>query len=119
VAGPKRIAAMPDVPTLKESGVDGVDVTQWYALFAPAGTPQPVVDKINKALNEVLSDPQIIERIEQDGAVVQRGTPGQLRTLVQSELAKWKSVVQQARLAENSAFADQGYEIDTGHDIPI
>jgi len=98
VAGPKRVASLPEVPTLKEAGVDGVDVTQWYAFFAPAKTPKPVIDQINKALNQVLNDKEIIKRIEDHGADVETSTPEQLRTLVQSELAKWKRVVQQAKL---------------------
>src|SRR6185503_18625850 len=64
VAQPKRSKAMPDVPTLKEAGVDGVDVTQWYAIFAPAKTPKPIVDKINKALNVVLADKDVVKRME-------------------------------------------------------
>lgn len=119
VAGPRRIAALPEVPTLKEVGVDGVDVAQWYALFAPAGTPKAVVDQINRALNDVLSDPQIIERIEQQGALVQGGTPEQLRVLVRSELEKWSSVVRQARLTAQSAFVEQHHELDAGHDISV
>jgi 2-methylaconitate cis-trans-isomerase PrpF/tripartite-type tricarboxylate transporter receptor subunit TctC len=98
VAGPKRVPSLPDVPTLKEAGVDGVDVTQWYGIFAPAKTPKPIVDKINKALNEVLADKEIVKRIEDHGADVETSTPEQLGTLVKNELVKWKGVVQQAKL---------------------
>jgi hypothetical protein len=98
VAGPKRSALLPDVPTLKEAGVDGVDVQQWYAFFARAKTPKPIVEKLNKALNEVLADKEIIKRIEDHGADVESGTPEQLGALVKSELAKWKGVVQKAKL---------------------
>jgi tripartite-type tricarboxylate transporter receptor subunit TctC len=102
VAGPGRSAALPGVPTLAEAGVGGVDVTQWYGLFAPARTPRTLIDTLSKALLAVLADPQIILRMEQDGAEVQASTPAALRELVQSELAKWKNVVQQARLVESS-----------------
>jgi tripartite-type tricarboxylate transporter receptor subunit TctC len=98
VAQPTRSKAMPDVPTLKEAGVDGVDVTQWYAIFAPAKTPKPIIDKLNKALNEVLADKEIIKRVEDHGADVQGSTPEALGALVKSELAKWKGVVQAAKL---------------------
>jgi 2-methylaconitate cis-trans-isomerase PrpF/tripartite-type tricarboxylate transporter receptor subunit TctC len=98
VAGPKRSALLPDVPTLKEAGVDGVEVQQWYALFAPAKTPRPVIDKLNKALNQVLTDKDTEKRIEDHGADVEHGSPEQLAALVKSELAKWKAVVQKARL---------------------
>jgi tripartite-type tricarboxylate transporter receptor subunit TctC len=98
IAGPKRSPLLPDVPTLKEAGVDGVDVQQWYAFFAPAKTPKPIVEKLNKALNQVLADPEIIKRIEDHGADVESGTPEQLGALVKSELVKWKGVVQRAKL---------------------
>ncbi|MEO8804517.1 MAG: 4-oxalomesaconate tautomerase [Burkholderiaceae bacterium] len=98
VAGPKRAAELPNVPTLKEAGVDGVDVTQWYAIFAPAKTPKAIVEKLNKALNEVLSDKEIVKRMEDHGADVETSTPEQLGALVKSELVKWKRVVQAAKL---------------------
>ncbi|MBS0434521.1 MAG: 4-oxalomesaconate tautomerase [Proteobacteria bacterium] len=98
VAGPKRSALLPDVPTMKEAGVEGVEVEQWYGLFAPAKTPKAIVDQINKALNQVLADKDIARRIEEHGAGVQGGTPAQLGALVKSELTKWKSVVQRAKL---------------------
>lgn len=99
VAGPKRSAALPDVPTLKEAGVDGVDVTQWYGFFAPAKTPRPVIEQLNKALNQVLADKEIIKRIEDHGADVETSTPEQFGTLVKAELVKWKKVVQAAKLS--------------------
>jgi hypothetical protein len=98
VAGPKRSALLPDVPTMKEAGVEGVEVEQWYGLFAPAKTPKAIVDQINKALNQVLADKDIEKRIEDHGADVQSSTPAELGALVKSELAKWKSVVQRAKL---------------------
>jgi tripartite-type tricarboxylate transporter receptor subunit TctC len=98
VAGPKRSALMPEVPTVKEAGVDGVDVQQWYGFFAPAKTPKPIIDQINKALNQVLSDPEIIKRIEDHGADVETSTPEKFGELVKTELVKWKGVVQRAKL---------------------
>ena len=98
VAGPKRSALLPDVPTLKEAGVGGVEVQQWYAIFAPAKTPKAVVAQLNKALNQVLGDKEVIKRIEDHGADVESSTPDELGTLVKSELVKWKGVVQKAKL---------------------
>jgi len=98
VAGPKRSALLPDVPTLKEAGVDGVEVQQWYGFFAPAKTPKAIVDQLNKALNQVLADTEIVKRMEEHGADVETSTPEQLGSLVKSELAKWKGVVQRAKL---------------------
>jgi 2-methylaconitate cis-trans-isomerase PrpF/tripartite-type tricarboxylate transporter receptor subunit TctC len=98
VAGPKRAAELPDLPTLKEQGVEGVDVTQWYAIFAPAKTPRAVVEKLNEAINEVLRDKDTVKRIEEHGAAVETGSPEQLATLLKGELVKWKRVVQAAKL---------------------
>lgn len=98
IAGPKRSPLMPDVPTLKEAGVDGVDVQQWYGLFAPAKTPKPIVEQLNKALNQVLNDKDIIKRIEDHGADVETSTPEAFGKLVKDELARWKGVVQKAKL---------------------
>ena len=98
IAGNKRSAVLPDVPTLKEMGVDGVEVDQWYAIFAPAKTPKDVVVKLNQALNKVLNDPEIIKRIEGHGADVETSTPEQLGEMVRKDLVKWRQVVQRAKL---------------------
>jgi tripartite-type tricarboxylate transporter receptor subunit TctC len=98
VAGTKRSALLPDVPTLQEQGVPNVDVSQWYAIFAPAKTPKPVVDQLNKALNAVLSDPAVVKKLEDHGADVETSTPEQLRTFVQQEQVKWKKVVELGKL---------------------
>jgi 2-methylaconitate cis-trans-isomerase PrpF/tripartite-type tricarboxylate transporter receptor subunit TctC len=98
VAGPKRSTLLPDVPTLKEAGVDGVDVQQWYGLFAPAKTPKPIIDQLNKALNQVLADKETIKRMEDHGADVETSTPEELGALVKAEIEKWKGVVNKAKL---------------------
>jgi hypothetical protein len=101
VAGPERVPNLPDVPTLEEAGVKGVDVTQWYGLFAPAGTPAAIVAGLSAALNAVLLEPAVVQRIEDHGATVRATSPDDLRSLVADELAKWRGVVRQARLSPN------------------
>jgi tripartite-type tricarboxylate transporter receptor subunit TctC len=98
IAGNKRSAILPDVPTLKEQGIDGVEVDQWYAIFAPAKTPKDVITKLNQALNKVLNDKEIIQRIEGHGADVDTSTPEQLGEMVRKDLVKWRQVVQRAKL---------------------
>lgn len=98
LAGPKRSSLMPDVPTLEEAGIKGVEITQWYALFAPGKTPKAVVDQLNKALNTALADKDVVRRIEEQGAVVDSSTPEALALTVRQELAKWRGVVQKAQL---------------------
>jgi len=104
VAGPKRVASLPDVPTLHEAGVEGVDVTQWYAIFAPCGTPTAVVERINGVLNEVLADQDVIRRMNDHGAHVQSSTPEELGALVRTELARWTRVVDKAKLTPDRSW---------------
>ncbi|MBK6007165.1 4-oxalomesaconate tautomerase [Ramlibacter ginsenosidimutans] len=99
VTGPKRLTGLPGVPTLAEVGVTGVDVAQWYGLFAPAGTSEEVVCKLNRLLNEVLADPEVVERFQSHGAQVEPGTPDALLSRVETEVARWSKVVKQAGLA--------------------
>ncbi|MGJ3699427.1 Bug family tripartite tricarboxylate transporter substrate binding protein [Variovorax sp. AFSI2.2] len=99
VAGTKRSPQMPDVPTLKEQGVDNVDVSQWYGFFAPAKTPKPVIEQLNKVLNAALADKSVVKKLEDHGAEVEVMTSEQMRTFVQQEQVKWKKVVQAAKLS--------------------
>lgn len=98
VAGADRLPALPDLPTLLEAGVPGVRLTQWYALFAPAKTPAAVVRQLNASLNSVLQDPEIVARMEADGARVRTSSPGELHDLLMAESEKWQAVVLQAGL---------------------
>jgi tripartite-type tricarboxylate transporter receptor subunit TctC len=98
IAGEKRSRVMPDMPTLAEQGVANVNMSQWYAMFAPAKTPKAVIDRLNKEMNAVLNDPANEKRIEDQGAEVDTGTPEQLKTFVQKEVGHWKSVVTAAKI---------------------
>ena len=98
IAGDKRSAVLPDVPTLAEQGIANVSMSQWYAMFAPAKTPKAVVERLNKELNAVLADPAVQKRIADQGAEVETSTPEQLKTLVQREVARWKGVVAAAKI---------------------
>ena len=102
VAGPARLPSLPNMPTLTEAGVANVELTQWYALFAPAKTPLAVVKQLNHALNTVLQDPEIIARIGADGAQVQTSTPDELHSLLRAEKQKWQQVVRQVGLRVES-----------------
>jgi tripartite-type tricarboxylate transporter receptor subunit TctC len=106
VAGPQRLPAWPDLPTLHEAGVPGVELTQWYALFAPAATPPAVVNKLNQVLNTVLCDPEVVARMQADGAQVQTSTPRQLHTLLETERTRWQAVVKQAGLHAQAATVE-------------
>ncbi len=98
IAGEKRAAVLPNVPTLKEQGIPNMSVTQWYALFAPAKTPQPIIARLNKELNLILNDKATEKKIEDQGAEVETGTPEQLKNLVKSEVVRWKKLVDSAKI---------------------
>jgi len=93
VAGPKRLEALPEVPTLAEQGVPGLDVEQWYGLFAPSGTPHSIVHRLNGALNQVLGDPEVVECFEGHGAQAEPGLPAALAQRVRRDLERWRKVV--------------------------
>lgn len=90
VAGARRAKVLPDMPTLAELGVQGVDVAQWYAVFAPANANPEVVAKLNTALNGALNDPAVARKIDEQGAEVRTSTPGELAAFVRDEAVKWK-----------------------------
>ena len=98
IAGDKRSSVLPDVPTLAEQGIANVNMSQWYAMFAPAKTPKAVLDRLNRELNNVLAEKLVQKKIEDQGAEVEPGTPEQLKTLVQKEVLRWKGVVAAAKI---------------------
>ena len=98
IAGEKRSALLPDVPTLAEQGIANVNMSQWYAMFAPAKTPKAVIDRLNREMNSVLADKAVQKKIGDQGAEVETSTPEQLKTLVQKEVAHWKGVVTAAKI---------------------
>ena len=98
IAGNKRSSILPNVPTLAEQGIPNMSVTQWYALFAPAKTPKPIIDRLNKEVNDVLNNKATEKKFEDQGAEVETGTPEELKALVQKEVARWKKVVTTAKI---------------------
>src|SRR3546814_17454459 len=76
VGGPKRLAQLPNVPTLEESGLTGVNVDMWYGVMAAKGTPPEIVDRMNKAVNKALKDPSTTTAFESPGLVKIGRAPG-------------------------------------------
>jgi tripartite-type tricarboxylate transporter receptor subunit TctC len=90
----KRLPAMPDLPTLQEQGLEGYECYTWNALLAPAGTPKPIVDKLNRAINEALADPAVFSALEKTGIDPTPGsTPETTAAFVKAELAKWAPII--------------------------
>jgi tripartite-type tricarboxylate transporter receptor subunit TctC len=96
ISAGKRSPAAPDVPTVAEvTGNRDYDFTLWAGFFAPRGTPQPVIDRLNKEINKVVEDPEVKARLEAAGAVVTPMTVAQFKDFVQNESAKYLRVIKQ------------------------
>ena len=97
-SGPRRSPELPDVPTAAEAGVPGFDVTSWNALYAPAGTPSDVIDTLNKALQQVLADPDIKKRALELGVDAKGSTPAELDARMRADIDKWGKVIASAKI---------------------
>jgi tripartite-type tricarboxylate transporter receptor subunit TctC len=95
VTGAQRIAALPDVQTVSESGVKGYEVINWHALIGPKGLPQPIVERLNSELNKAVKSKDMEERLAADGVSSAGGPPEQLTALIKRDIERWTKVVQQ------------------------
>lgn len=95
----ERSEVLPDVPTLDELGYKGFDVSSWFALMVPAGTPEAIINKINASANAALQTPAMRERLTSIGAYSAGGTPGQLDEFVKDETARWKKVIDESDIS--------------------
>ena len=92
----KRSPELPSVPTIAEAGVPGYEATSWFGMFAPAGTPAPVLAKLNAAIVKVLAQPDVKKKINEQGAEVYSETPEQFAAFIQAESVKWGKVVKES-----------------------
>lgn len=97
--GTHRPAALPELPTMTEAGVKNFEFSGWIGIFAPAGTPEEVINTLNTAFNKAMSDPQMQERLQQQGDEVAGGTAAQFKQFVAESDAKWKAVATQANVS--------------------
>jgi len=91
--GAKRSTALPDVPTFAELGLKGVEAEGWFAFFAPAATPKPIVDQLNRSLNQALRAPDVSERLTKLGMDPAPTTPEEAARILAADYAKWGPVV--------------------------
>jgi tripartite-type tricarboxylate transporter receptor subunit TctC len=99
VAYKERVSVAPDIPTLPEQGIKGVDIDFWLGMLAPAGTPGETVNRYNTVLNDILRSPQIVEKLTAQGFVGVGGTSSDFGELIARDLAKWRKVVKEAGIA--------------------
>lgn len=95
----KRSEAFPDVPTLKESGYPQFNVSSWFGLVAPKGTPKPIIDKINATVEKILAKPEVIKQLESLGAVAEKNTPEQFSKFVNDETKTWGDVIRKGNIS--------------------
>jgi len=99
ITSAQRVSSLPDVPTLQEQGLKGADVGIWHGLYAPKGTPKPVLDKLVSSMQEALRDPTVRQRFTDLGAVTygpERQTPAALEAHLKAEIAKWAPLIKKA-----------------------
>jgi tripartite-type tricarboxylate transporter receptor subunit TctC len=98
VTGQKRSPALPEVPTLLEAGVKGLEADSWYGLFAPAGTPRDIVMRLNREMIEVLKAPDVVERLRSAGNEPAGGAPEQLNAIYRADIARFAKVIADAKI---------------------
>ena len=91
--GRKHVSSLPDVPTMMEAGVKDYDVALWIAYVAPVGTPDAIVAKLNRAMGEILREPDIVANLQKQGFEPDPGSPGAVTDHIRSETAKWRDLV--------------------------
>jgi tripartite-type tricarboxylate transporter receptor subunit TctC len=99
VASDKRVAALPELPTLGESGYPGFEAWAWQGFVAPAGTPRAVVMKLNAEFARVMADPAIRQRLSESGFEPRTSTPEEFGAYLKSEIAKWAQVIRDSRIS--------------------
>jgi tripartite-type tricarboxylate transporter receptor subunit TctC len=97
----ERNRRLPDIPTFAELGYGAMDIALWYGIVAPAGTPQPVVQRLNAELVKILDAPDVRKSFADQGADVQGGTPEEFAQFMRAESGRWRTVVQQAGIKQD------------------
>lgn len=96
VGSKQRLALLPAVPTVDESGVKGYDMSTWYGLVAPAGTPRAIIDKLNASVRDAVKSPEVAKEFSTQGAIPLTDTPAEFSRYIQSETKRWAVVVKKS-----------------------
>lgn len=97
----KRSPAIPEIPTIAESGVPGFEANQWYGVVTSGKVPLPIVNKLSAMLKDAVNSPEVVERLSADGSTPMTSTPAQFRAHIGSEITKWRKLVKDAGLQMN------------------
>ena len=98
VSGLKRSPLAPDLPTIDESGLKGYELTAWFAAYAPAKTPKPIIDRLNAAFREALADKEVSSKLLAAGIEPETSTPDELRQFQAAETQKWEKIARDAKI---------------------
>lgn len=101
ITGPRRSAAIAEVPTFAESGLPGYDASSWNGIVVPVGTPKFIVDKLNVEIVRIMHMPAVVDRLAPDGTLAIGGTPEEFAAFIKSEQVKWSKVVREANITIN------------------
>lgn len=101
VSSAKRSQAAPELPTIAESGVPGYDFSTWYGLLVPAGTPKPVVARLNGAVQKALSSSDLREKLAQQGVETEPSTPEKFGAIISADISKWRKIIRDANIKAN------------------
>jgi tripartite-type tricarboxylate transporter receptor subunit TctC len=94
-----RHKTLPEVPTMSELGFKGMETGSWFGLFAPRGTPQPVIDKLNATINEILREPETLNSLEQQGAMPKGGSPKDFGDMIKRDSDGWRPVIERNKIS--------------------
>jgi len=98
VTSSQRNPALPDVPTLQQSGVANYNVSSWNAIAAPAGTPPAVIERLNRAIREAIASPALVDKLQKTGMRLQAGSPEQAQALLAGDIRRWTDVIRKAKI---------------------
>jgi tripartite-type tricarboxylate transporter receptor subunit TctC len=101
VTSPQRLPFLPDAPTLSEQGLKGFDVSNWFGIYAPHGTPSEAINKVNAAFNAALQDPDMVKRLAFLGATPTGSTPAQMGKMVADDKTKWANLIRDRKIVVN------------------
>lgn len=99
VSSDRRLRSAPDIPTIAEAGVPGFEASQWYGVMAPAGTPQPIIDRLNAEVRKALATKEIVDALDRDGAEPWATSPDEFRAHISKEIPRWADVIKKAKIS--------------------